>query len=41
MCDRRDGVVDSSDGHCYRIQRLIYVIDVMAMIMDIIIGLKL
>ena len=32
------------DGHCYRIQAVIYVlyiIDVMTMVMDIVIGLKM
>ena len=37
-CDRRDG---DSDGHCYRIEAVIHVIDVMAMVIDIVIGLKL
>ena len=32
---------DGSDGHCYRIEAVMHVIDVMAMVMDIIIGLKL
>ena len=29
------------DGHCYRIEAVMHVIDVMAMVMDIVIGLKL
>ena len=36
--DRRDG---HGDGHCYRIEALIHVVDVMGMVMDIVIGLKL
>ena len=40
-CDERDGDGDGSDGHCYRIQALMHVVDVMAMVMDIVIGLKL
>ena len=40
-CDRRDGENDGSDGHCYRIEVVMHVIDVMAMVMDIVIGLKL
>ena len=38
---RRDGDGDKSDGHYYRIEALLHVIDVMAMVMDIIIGLML
>ena len=41
MCDRRDGNGDGSDGHCYKIEAPMNVIDVMAMTMDIVIGLKL
>ena len=37
-CDRRDG---DDDGPCYRIQAVMNVIDVMAMVMEIVIGLKL
>ena len=37
-CDRRDG---DGDGICYRIEDLMHVIDVMAMVMDFVIGLKL
>ena len=37
-CDGRDG---DGDGHCYRIEVVMHVIDVMAMVMDIAIGLKL
>ena len=40
-CDRRDG---NSDGHCYRIEAVMHVIDVMEMVMevmDIVIGSKL
>ena len=40
-CDKRDGENDGSDGHCYRIEVVMHVIDVMAMVMDIVIGLKL
>ena len=35
--DRRDG---HGDGHSFRIESVMYVIDVMAMVMDIVIGLK-
>ena len=41
MCDRRDG---NDEGHCYRIEAVMYVINVMAIVMevmDIVIGLKL
>ena len=40
-CDRRDGDGDGSDGYCYRIEALIHVINVMAMVMNIVIRLKL
>ena len=40
-CDRCECDGDGSDGHCYRIQAVIYVIDVIAMVMDIVIGDKL
>ena len=40
-CDRRNGDGDGGDGHCYRIQAVILVIDVIAMVMDIVTGLKL
>ena len=40
-CDRRDGDGDVSDGHCYKIEAVVHVIDVMAMVMDIVKGLKL
>ena len=36
--DRRDG---DGDGACYRIEVLMHVIDVMAIVMDTVIGLKL
>ena len=29
------------DGHCFRIEAVMHVIDVMTMVMDIVIGLKL
>ena len=38
ICDRRDG---SDDGHCYKIETTMHVIDRMAMVMevmDIVIG---
>ena len=38
ICDRRDG---DGDVHCYRIKALMHVLDVIAMVMDIAIGLKL
>ena len=38
MCDRRDG---DGDGYCYRIEAVMQVIDVMAMVTDIVKGLKL
>ena len=34
-CDRRDGDGDVSDGHCYRIEAVMHVIDVMAMLMEV------
>ena len=37
-CDRRDG---DGDGRSYRIEVVMHVIDVMAMVMDIVIGWKL
>ena len=40
-CDRRDGDGDGSDGHCYWIEAVTIVKDVMAMVMDIVIGSKL
>ena len=36
--DRRDG---NGDGHCYRIESVMFVIDLMAMVMDIVIKLRL
>ena len=42
--DRRDGDGDGSDRNCYRIEAVMYVTDVMAMLMemiDFVIGLKL
>ena len=35
------GAYIKSDGHCYRIEAVMHVINVMAMVMDIVIGLKL
>ena len=40
-CDGRDGDVDGSNGYCYRIEAVIQVIYVMAMVMDIAIVVKL
>ena len=40
-CVRCNGDGDGSEGHCYRIEIVMHVIDVMAMVMDIVIGLKL
>ena len=37
-CDKRD---DDGDGHCNRIEAVMHVTDVLAMVMDIVIGLKL
>ena len=37
-CNRRDG---DGDGHCYRIEAVMHEIDVMVMVMEIVIGLKL
>ena len=37
VCDRRDG---DGDGQCYSIEVVMHVIDVMAMVMDIVIGMK-
>ena len=39
--NKRDGHGDGSDGICYRIETVMKVIDLMAMVMDIVIGLKL
>ena len=38
---RRDGDCDGSDGHCCKIEAVMHVIDVMAMVMDIVLVLKL
>ena len=38
---RHDGDIDGSGGYCCRGETVIHVIDVMAMVMDIVIGLKL
>ena len=35
-----DGDGNGSDGHCYKIEVGIHMIDVMAMVMDIVIGSK-
>ena len=40
-CVRSNGDGDGSDGHCYRIEVVMHMIKVMAMKMDIVIGLKL
>ena len=40
-CVRCNGDDDGSDGHCYKIEALMHVINVMAIVMDIVIGLKL
>ena len=40
-CVRCNGDDDGSDGHCYKIEALMRVINVMAIVMDIVIGLKL
>ena len=43
-CDRRDRHCHGRNGHCYRIKAVMHVIDMTAMVMevmDIIIGLKL
>ena len=37
-CDRRDG---DGDGHCYKIEAVMQVINVMPMVIDIVIRLKL
>ena len=34
-CDRRDADGDGSDGHCYRIEAVMHVMDVMAMVMEV------
>ena len=39
--DIRDGHGDGSDGLCYKIEAVMHVIDVMALVMDLVIGLKL
>ena len=41
MCNRHDGNGNGNDGHCHRIEAVIHVIDVIAMVMDHDIGLKL
>ena len=40
-CVRCNGDGDGSDGHCFGIEGVMHVIDVMAMVMDNVIGLKL
>ena len=40
-CDRREGDGDGIDCHCFMIKAVIDVIDVMVMVMDVLIGLKL
>ena len=40
-CVRCNGDGDGSYGHCYRMEAVMHVIDVMAMMMDIVIGNKL
>ena len=40
-CDRRDCDGDGSDGHCYWIEVVKHVTDVMAMVVDIVIGPRL
>ena len=34
-CDKRDGDDDGSNGHCYRIENVMHVIDVMAMVIEV------
>ena len=34
-CERRDGDGDGSDRQCYRIEAVIHMIDVMAMVMEV------
>ena len=34
-CDRRYGDGDESNGHCYRIETVMHVKDVMAMVMEV------
>ena len=34
-CDRRGGDGDGSDEHCYGIEAVMHVIDVMAMVMEV------
>ena len=40
-CVRCNGDDDGSDGHCYRIEAVMHVKNVMAMVRDIVIALKL
>ena len=43
-CDKRDRDRDGSEGHCYRTEAVIHVMNVLAMmieVMDIVIGSKL
>ena len=41
ICNTRDRGDNDGDGHCYRIEAVMHVINVMAMVMDIVIELKL
>ena len=34
MC-KRDGVDDGSDGHCYKIEAVMHVIDVIAIVIEV------
>ena len=36
--DRRDG---HGDGHCYRIQAVMFMINTIAMVLDIVVGMNL
>ena len=40
-CVRCNGDADGSNGHCYSIEAVWHMIDVMTMVMDIVIGFKL
>ena len=40
-CDRRYGDGDESNGHCYRIETVMQLIDMMAIVMDFVVELNL
>ena len=40
-CDRRYRDGDESNGHCYRIETVMHLIDMMAIVMDFVVELNL